>query len=58
MEQFAEWYFSYATSFKLIWEATLSLARRAAKSPNNEAVAADMDKFLTQKYKRIVLGQR
>ena len=58
-EQFADWYFSYATSFKLIQEATLSLARHAAKvfeeTPINEAVAADMDKFLTQKYERIVL---
>ena len=28
-EQFADWYFSYSTSFKLIQEATLSLARHA-----------------------------
>ena len=58
-EQFADWYFSYATSYKLIQEATLSLAGHAAKvfqeTPINEAVAADMDKFLTQKYERIVI---
>ena len=56
-EQFADWYFSYSTSFKLIQEATISLARHAAKvfeeTPINEAVAADMDKFLTQRYERI-----
>jgi len=58
-EQFADWYFSYTTSFKLIQEATLSLARHAAKvfeeTPINEAVSADMDRFMTQKYERIVL---
>ena len=58
-EQFADWYFSYSTSFKLIQEATLSLARHAAKvfeeTPINDAVSADMDKFMTQKYERIVL---
>merc|ERR1719422_2278233 len=57
--QFADWYFSYTTSFKLIQEATLSLARHAAKvfeeTPINEAVAADMDRFMSQKYERIVL---
>ena len=58
-EQFADWYFSYSTSFKLIQEATMSMARHTAKvfenTPINEAVAADMDKFMTQKYERIVL---
>jgi len=58
-EQFADWYFSYSTSFKLLQEATLSLARHAAKFlekiPVNDAVSADMDKFMTQKYERIVL---
>jgi len=58
-EQFADWYFSYSTSFKLIQEATLSLARHTAKifeeTPINEAVAADMDKFMSKKYERIVL---
>ena len=58
-EQFADWYFSYTTSFKLIQEATMSLARHTAKvfeeTPINEAVAADMDRFMSQKYERIVL---
>ena len=58
-EQFADWYFSYSTSFKLIQEATLSLARHTAKifeeTPINEAVAADMDRFMSSKYERIVL---
>jgi len=58
-EKFADWYFSYSTSFKLIQEATMSLARHAAKvfeeTPINDAVSADMDKFMTQKYERIVL---
>eukprot|EP00092_Neocalanus_flemingeri_P105530 GFUD01135290.1.p1 GENE.GFUD01135290.1~~GFUD01135290.1.p1 ORF type:complete len:482 (-),score=79.48 GFUD01135290.1:135-1580(-) len=58
-EQFADWYFSYSTSFKLLQEATLSLARHAAKfmekTPINEAVSSDMDRFMTQKYERIVL---
>jgi len=58
-DHFADWYFSYSTSFKLLQEATLSLARHAAKfmekTPINEAVSSDMDKFMTQKYERIVL---
>ena len=58
-EQFADWYFSKAKSSKLIQEATLSLARHATKvfkkTTINEAMAAVMDKFLTQKYERIVL---
>jgi len=58
-EQFADWYFSYSTSFKLLQEATMSLARHAAKflekTPINEAVSRDMDRFMTQKYERIVL---
>ena len=58
-ENFADWYFSYTTSFKLIQEGTMSLARHTAKvfedTPINEAVAKDMDKFMTQKYERIVL---
>ena len=58
-EQFADWYFSKAKSSKLIQEATLSLARHATKvfkkTTVNEAMAAVMDKFLTQKYERIVL---
>jgi len=58
-EQFADWYFSYSTSFKLIQEASMSLARHTAKvfeeTPINQAVAADMDRFMSQKYERIVL---
>merc|ERR1719481_1066355 len=58
-EHFADWYFSYSTSFKLLQEATLSLARNTINifDPRalNEAVAEDMDKYLTSKYERIVL---
>jgi len=58
-EQFADWYFSYTTSFRLLQEATVSLARHGLSfmdsTPVNEAVAADMDKFMTKKYERIVL---
>jgi len=58
-ENFADWYFAYSTSFKLLSEASLSLARHAAKllekTPINEAVAADMDRYLTTRYERIVL---
>ena len=35
-ENFADWYFSYSTSFKLIQEATMSLARHAAKVNMNK----------------------
>jgi len=58
-QNFADWYFSYSTSFKLLQEASFSLARHAGnfldKTPLNEAVSTDMDKFMTRKYERIVL---
>lgn len=58
-ENFADWYFSYTTSFKLLKEATTSVARHALNimdpNPLNEAVSADMDTYLTRKYERIVL---
>lgn len=57
-EQFANWYFAYSTGLTLLQEASMSLIRHTASmnpSPINEAVAADMDKFMTKKYERIVL---
>jgi len=58
-EQFADWYFAYSTSFKLLQEATLSTARNVVRlldpTPLYEAVATDMDRYLTTKYERIVL---
>lgn len=58
-EQFADWYFSYSTSFRLLQEAAVSFARHGAKfwenTAVNEAVSLDMDKFMTKKYERIVL---
>jgi len=58
-DHFADWYFAYSTTFKLLQEATMSLARHSVKfmeaTPVNEAVAKDMDSYLTKKYERIVL---
>eukprot|EP00928_Gymnodinium_smaydae_P058125 TRINITY_DN41345_c0_g1_i1.p1 TRINITY_DN41345_c0_g1~~TRINITY_DN41345_c0_g1_i1.p1 ORF type:complete len:436 (+),score=76.37 TRINITY_DN41345_c0_g1_i1:62-1369(+) len=57
--RFADWYFAYATGFKLLREAMTSVARHSAdisrSVPVRDLVAADMDQMLMRKYERIVL---
>ena len=56
---FADWYFSYTTSLKLMQKATVSLARNTVDvsdpTPLADAVSLDMNRYLTQQYEHIVL---
>jgi len=57
--KFADWYFAYPTTFRLLREACTSVLRHSAdisrSTPLHDAVAADMEALLMQKYERIVL---
>jgi len=59
VDKFADWYFAYSTSFKLIRLATSSLARHAVNFTDrktlSEAVTLDLDNYLSKQYERIVL---
>ncbi|CAE6914000.1 ANK1 [Symbiodinium natans] len=56
---FADWYFAYPTTIKLVREAATSAARHSADlsrtTPLKTAIAMDLDDVLMQKYERIVL---
>lgn len=56
---FADWYFAYPTTIKLVREAATSAARHSADlsrtTPLKTAIAMDIDDMLMQKYERIVL---
>ena len=56
--RYADWYFAYTTTYKILWEATTSASRHvvsAGNMPLNEAVAYDVEKYLQQHYETIVL---
>lgn len=59
VDKFADWYFAYSTSFKLIRHATSSLARHSINFTDrktlSEAVTIDLDNYLAKQYERIVL---
>lgn len=59
VDKFADWYFAYSTSFKLIRHATSSLARHSVNFTDrktlSEAVTFDLDNYLAKQYERIVL---
>merc|ERR1719411_1500625 len=59
VDKFADWYFAYSTSFKLIRLATSSLARHSVSFTDrktlSEAVTSDLDSYLAKQYERIVL---
>ncbi len=56
--RYADWYFAYTTTYKILWEATTSASRHVVSSgpmPLNDAVAYDVEKYLQQHYETIVL---
>jgi len=58
VERFADWYFAYTTTYKLLWEATTSASGHLLSfSANNltDAVAYDVEKYLHKHYENIVL---
>eukprot|EP00299_Pterocystis_sp_00344_P012303 c5885_g1_i1.p1 GENE.c5885_g1_i1~~c5885_g1_i1.p1 ORF type:complete len:389 (+),score=76.54 c5885_g1_i1:35-1201(+) len=58
-ERFAGWYFGYSTTFKLLGKASSAAARHTvdfgSSQSLSEAVGAELEKYLLQKYERIVL---
>ncbi len=58
VERFANWYFAYPTTYKILWEATTSATQHALSmeaTSLSEAVAYDVEKYLHQHYEHIVL---
>eukprot|EP00933_Yihiella_yeosuensis_P080590 TRINITY_DN94042_c0_g1_i1.p1 TRINITY_DN94042_c0_g1~~TRINITY_DN94042_c0_g1_i1.p1 ORF type:complete len:509 (-),score=84.76 TRINITY_DN94042_c0_g1_i1:408-1886(-) len=59
VDKFSDWYFAYPTSYKLLQKAATSCLRHSAdisrSVPLSQAVSADIDAYIMQKYERIVL---
>jgi hypothetical protein len=58
VERFADWYFAYTTTYKILWEATMSASGHMFSVEAvslSEAVSMDVEKYLHQHYQNIVL---
>jgi hypothetical protein len=58
VERFADWYFAYDTTYRILWEALTSASNHALSAEAQslkEAVAYDVEKYLHKQYKEIVL---
>ena len=56
IDRFADWYFAYATSYVLLWEATTSAGRHlGADYALKDAVSQDLEHYLQDRYQSIVL---
>jgi chloramphenicol O-acetyltransferase len=58
VDRFADWYFAYTTTYKILWEATTSATRHtlsAEATTISEAVSYDIEKYLHKHYENIVL---
>jgi hypothetical protein len=58
VERFADWYFSYTTTYKILWEATTSATKHVFSAEGNslsDAVSYDVEKYLHGYYENIVL---
>ncbi len=58
IDRFADWYFAYTTTYKILWEASTSATRHtfsAEASTISEAVSIDVEKYLHEHYENIVL---
>jgi len=58
VDRFADWYFAYTTTYKILWEATTSAARHVLSTEAtgvSEAVSYDVEKYLHKHYENIVL---
>ena len=58
VERFADWYFAYTTTYKILWEATTSATKHvfsAEVTSLTDAVAYDVEKYLHKHYENIVL---
>ncbi|NJO14288.1 MAG: hypothetical protein HC877_00620 [Thioploca sp.] len=58
VKRFADWYFAYPTTYKILWEAMASVAQHVLSIEATQlsaAVAYDVEKYLHQHYKNIIL---
>lgn len=58
VERFADWYFAYSTTYKILWKATTSAAQHAVSVEAvslSDAVAYDVEQYLLKQYENIVL---
>jgi len=58
VERFADWYFAYTTTYKILWEATTSATKHVFSAEGNsvsDAVSYDVEKYLHGYYENIVL---
>lgn len=58
VERFADWYFGYTTTYKILWKATTSATRHvfsAEAMSLSDAVSHDVEKYLHKHYEDIVL---
>ncbi len=58
IDRFADWYFAYPTTYKILWEATTSASNHLLKVEAvslSDAVAYDVEKYLHQHYEDLVL---
>ncbi len=56
--RFADWYFGYTTTYKILWEATMSASQHVFSVEAvslSDAVSMDVEKYLHQHYQNIVL---
>ena len=58
VDRFADWYFAYSTTYKILWEATTSATKHtfsAEAISTSDAVSLDVEKYLHKHYTNIVL---
>jgi len=58
VEQFADWYFAYTTTYKILWEATTSATKHIVSTESmslSDAVSYDVEQYLHKHYEDIVL---
>lgn len=58
VDTFADWYFAYTTTYKILWKATTSVAEHAVSFSSNDlsdAVAHEVEQYILKHYKDIVL---
>lgn len=58
VEDYADWYFKYSTTYKIMWEALKSYKAHALETSPisvNDAVALDVEKYIEKHFEKIVL---
>ena len=58
IDRFADWYFAYTTTYKILWEATTSATRHVLSTEAttvSEGVSYDIEKYLHARYENIIL---